>query len=505
MRSRFAAAPLLIALILMLTLACSGDDSPAAPDTDRAQQELLERIDQQSNEVRDLREEVEQLRRSDETEQPSAQATELPPTQATETIQPSSPTLPPPPEVSNTENICDRSPGAQQALLRNLKISSCKAVTTEEIYRITGNIKPAFSTSPRAGDFLGLVNVTHLEIHISTGVDPAEIPANAFYGMERLKSLSIYVRAETTFRDGAFQGLPSLTALTIDADAPTIMETGSLSGMPSLENMDIKMKPPGQVMAGALRDLPNLETLTMNWHAFREEDETKKNHLGELEQLPSLKYLTLKATLDYTDIGDLPSVGPTHFKDLPILEYLQIDGRGNNPIQLNQTSFANSPNLKEIEIRASGNQETSGLKNTFKSLHQLEELTISLSEHGETRTVEVDLSPNSPLMKDILNGDKKPKGVPSDPAGSGLTGHNPNTLEKPATLPGVRYRPRPARQSAHRRWMFGKPWRGRRESISPSLRRKTESSGTGPVMTRKPQGSKGCREARAEVRVSRRR
>ena len=63
MRRKYTAAALLLVLILMLTLACSGDDSPAAPETDRTQQELLERIDQQSNEVRDLREEVEQLRR----------------------------------------------------------------------------------------------------------------------------------------------------------------------------------------------------------------------------------------------------------------------------------------------------------------------------------------------------------------------------------------------------------------------------------------------------------
>ena len=417
MRSRFAAAPLLIALILMLTLACSGDDSPAAPDTDRAQQELLERIDQQSNEVRDLREEVEQLRRSDETEQPSAQATELPPTQATETIQPSSLTLPPPPEVSSTENICDRSPEAQQALLRNLKISSCKAVTTEEIYRITNKLDPSFGTSPRAGDFLGLVNVTHAEIHIREEADPAEIPANAFYGMERLKSLSIYVRAETTFRDGAFQGLPSLTALTIDADAPTTMETGSLSGMPSLERLDIKMRTPGQVMAGALRELPNLETLTLNWYSSREE-ETKKNHLGELEQLPSLKQLTLKATHDYTSIGDVPSIGPTHFNDLPSLESLQIEGHGKNPIKLDQASFANSPNLKEIKIRASGTRVTSAWKNTFKGLDHLEELTIGLSKEGKSMTVEVALSPNSPLMKDILNGDRKPNGYRVIPPGA---------------------------------------------------------------------------------------
>ena len=437
MKSKFAAGALLLALILMLTLACSGDDPTPAPETERAQQELLERIQQQSNEVRDLREEVEQLRRSDETEQPSAQATELPPTQTTETIQPSSQTLPPPPEVSTTENICDRSPEAQQALLRNLKISSCKAVTTEEIYRITNKLDPSFGTSPRAGDFLGLVNVTHAEIHIREEADPAEIPANAFYGMERLKSLIIYVRAETTFRDGAFQGLPSLTALTIDADAPTTMETGSLSGMPSLEKLDIKMRTPGQVMAGALRELPNLETLTLNWYSSREE-ETKKNHLGELEQLPSLKQLTLKATHDYTSIGDIPSIGPTYFKKLPSLESLQIEGEGENSIELNQTSFVNSTNLREIKITASGARVTPALKNAFKSLHQLEELKISLSEEEEEHDRRSSTVSELSSDEGHIERGQEAKGIQGDPPGSGLTGRNANTPQKLATLPGDR-------------------------------------------------------------------
>ena len=357
MTRKFTAAALLLVLILIITLACSGDDPTPASETDRTQQELLERIDQQSNEIRDLRGEVEQLRRSDETGQPSTQASGMPPTQATEATQSITATLPPPPEVSTTENICSRSPETQQALLRDLKLSSCKAVTTEEIYRITKNIEPSFGTSPRAGDFLGLVNVPHMKIHVREEAGPAEIPADAFSGMERLKTLRIYVRAETTFREGALQGLPSLTELTIDADATTFMETGSLSGMPSLEKLDIKMRTPGQVMAGALRDLPNLESL-------------------------------------------------------------QIEGRGENSIELDQTSFVNSPNLKEIKITASGAQVTSDLKNAFKSLDHLEELIISLGEHGKTMTIEVALSPNSPLMKDILNGDRKPNGYRVIPQGA---------------------------------------------------------------------------------------
>ena len=45
-----------------------------------------------------------------------------------------------------------------------------------------------------------------------------------------------------------------------------------------------------------------------------------------------------------TDIGDVPSIGPMHFKELPSLESLQIEGEGENPIKLNQTSVDRKPN-----------------------------------------------------------------------------------------------------------------------------------------------------------------
>ena len=57
MASKFTAGALLLVLILMLTLACSGRES--GPEADPAQQELLERVDRMEQEIEALREEVE--------------------------------------------------------------------------------------------------------------------------------------------------------------------------------------------------------------------------------------------------------------------------------------------------------------------------------------------------------------------------------------------------------------------------------------------------------------
>ena len=69
MRRKFTAAALLLVLILMLTLACSGDDSPAAPDTDRTQQELLRTIERMGEQIDSLQQEMEESKRTKDAEE----------------------------------------------------------------------------------------------------------------------------------------------------------------------------------------------------------------------------------------------------------------------------------------------------------------------------------------------------------------------------------------------------------------------------------------------------
>ena len=59
MAKKFTAAALPLVRILMLTLAC-GDGSPAAPDTDRTQQELLRTIKRMGEQIDSLQQEMEE-------------------------------------------------------------------------------------------------------------------------------------------------------------------------------------------------------------------------------------------------------------------------------------------------------------------------------------------------------------------------------------------------------------------------------------------------------------
>ena len=142
MRSWFAATPLMIALILMLTLACSGGDSPAAPETDRTQQELLDTIDRMDREMEGLRQEVELLNRTKQNDRPDigkVQATQEP--EQTSTAEPAAA---PTPERELTaeagrqdlQGICYRTPELQEVILEMLDVELCQVVNTHELYRI---------------------------------------------------------------------------------------------------------------------------------------------------------------------------------------------------------------------------------------------------------------------------------------------------------------------------------------------------------------------------------
>ena len=181
--------------------------------------------------------------------------------------------------------------------------------------------------------------------------------------------------------------------------------------MPALETLEIETGSPGKVLPGALQNLPELETLEIKWRSAREEGPAV-NTLGKMEQLPSLKRLTLTSVNGRSDRGDLPPIGPHTLSSFPNLEYLNIHGSGDNRVTLNADSFTNNPNLTEIAISG----RITNAKNAFKSLHKLEELRISTPDGAEE--IELALSPNSPLMKDILNRDKEPRGYKVIPPGA---------------------------------------------------------------------------------------
>ena len=133
----------LLAILAALTLACTGNPEPTAPDPDPTLQA----------EIRALREDVRELQRD-----MSMDRSILHLQSAKQETQP------------EPKDICDRPPMIQQALLKAVAIRQCSFVPYPELFRIdqlsVGNHDKPIDTLLKSSDFAGLVNLTELNIQI---------------------------------------------------------------------------------------------------------------------------------------------------------------------------------------------------------------------------------------------------------------------------------------------------------------------------------------------------
>ena len=390
------------AISLIAVIACSGDEPPPTDRPDRSQPQVEKTIEAMDAEIAALQTEIAESQGTPRVERPT-RSTQPTPRKSSPTPKPTETPTPIVIARPTGPGICGRSPEIQGAIIHYLNVNLCQAITTPELFRLT-NLEVGMVTA-RAGDFAGLVNVKELNIN-ANDIDPG-----AFIGLDSLTKMTLTMPAQGTISQEAFNGLPNLTEINITAHHSLKIETSSIAGMPSLETLEIDMPSPGKVLPGALQNLPELETLEIKWRSAREEGPAV-NTLGKMEPLPSLEQLSLTFVNDYSDRGNLPPIGPNTLTPFPNLKYLNIYGSGDNRITLNAGSFTNNPNLTEIAISG----RITNARNAFKSLHKLEELRISTPDGAEE--IELALSPNSPLMKDILNRDKEPRGYKVIPPGA---------------------------------------------------------------------------------------
>ena len=289
--------------------------------------------------------------------------------------------VPTPLPVSANKNICFRNPGVTKELLNRLQIASCQVVTGQELFRLheerlhieTGD----FPLSP--GDFASLVNLTTL--FVSTN---ATIPAHAFQGLDNLRQLEIRIE-DASISAQALQALNNLRELTI-----FIRSTHAITAE--------------HIEPGALDNLPRLEEITINLELsseLRERGRLSLVNLPPLRHLPEIKEIHLEGEWN---------IGPDSFANLPSLEILHANGT----IRLNQNSFQGTPSLKAITL--GGNVTLH--RHTFARLHDLEGLGIYHRGSNRDNRPELSLSPNSPLMREILNGNRSPGGYELIPPGA---------------------------------------------------------------------------------------
>ena len=152
-----------VVLLASLALACAGNAPTATPDAT-----LRADINQLQDEIEDLRQETPaptatpdaSLRADINRLQVEIQDLRQ---DVAEVQRQRLPTEPPAQDIE--ENICDRSPAVQRAILDALGLSLCSFATDDELFRIE-RLDVDSVRSIKGGDFSGLVNLSYLEMDI---------------------------------------------------------------------------------------------------------------------------------------------------------------------------------------------------------------------------------------------------------------------------------------------------------------------------------------------------
>ena len=278
-------------------------------------------------------------------------------------------TATPLPSITTTgPGICRRSPKLQIVLIDQLDITSCQLITAHELFRVIELPDLQFDGSPQPGDFAGLVNVKDLSIQIRHGSD---LTSDTFHGLEGLETLTVVLQGKDD-DDGA-------------------------------EKYDGKIEP------GAFRGLSSIRALELSLN----------KRTDEPISMPPFEHMETLESLHIRIPRHLFAPAEQHFQNLPQLRNLSmtmVSGQAGIPksLRLTQEIFKNNGKLESIQIRVDSNRKAVYAdKDTFVRLEALE--SLSVSTFGE---IELSLSPNSPLFKDILNGNQYAPGYTVLPPGA---------------------------------------------------------------------------------------
>ena len=261
--------------------------------------------------------------------------------------------------------ICRRHPKLQDTLIAKLRIPSCQLITADELFRVTELPSLTFRSSLQPGDFAGLVNLQELRIRLEAG---ASLHADTFHGLERLDSLGLGMSGADPSH--SFQGV---------------------------------------IAPGAFRGLSNIKVLELR----HQKDTNEQSSIPPFEHIETLERLVIRIT----DHVFLPN--ENHFSNLPNLTSLSLyinpkEPKFKSQYRLSQELFQNNVKLEQVTIEIwEGEGAVLVDRNTFLHLDQLQSLSLAIA-----RDTEISLSPNSPLLKDIINGNQSPSGYTIIPPGA---------------------------------------------------------------------------------------
>ena len=395
---RLTLAAMIAAIILTIT-GCAGEQAPPTRRPQTVDQSPAQTIEAMASQMETLQTKMAGHGEGGEDIQPSdRQATSS--ASATATPEPAA-TLPLPalPKHKPSDNICRRSPGVQNDLIDKLQMSSCQIITVEELFRLDSDFSTAYKESPKKGDFAGMTNLRQLTIRMEIPEGKKEtIPDQLLHGLVKLETLVLELKGRLTINSNAVHNLPELKSIIVRSDGNLTIEKDFVSEVPRLEELEIQVGTNSHLKEHALNNLDRITELTIRWEG-RNSDEPTRGTMGQLGYLPRLKYL---------NIGSAPVIHSNTFMNLPALETLSVSA---SRVSLKDESFSKNPRLKFIELFA----VTTGHRTAFSKLHKLEHLQLRAGRSDNQP--EVILSPKSPLMKAILNGQESPRGYIVIPPG----------------------------------------------------------------------------------------
>ena len=316
-----------------------------------------------------------------EEQQPKPAATPVPAATGVPTA-PEPAASPPPTEAPASPGICGRSPAMQKVILEKLNTSSCREVTTDELFRITELPTVQWNSIPKPGDFKGLVNLTEFNYE-----DPRKtnsqtpLPAQTFRGLQGITEMNLTVRG---------------------------LESRAMTGLDSLLRLNIVMPAHGTLSPGAFQGMPELEHLTIRTPA-PERDFDQREFLPVMDRLPRIRTLTLETS------GWIIPMKAGILRNLTNLQSMTVTGDipANEPIKvywLPASLFTTNLELHTIEVTVNGPETV--VKAPPEILEHLEKLKyLSLRYTGETDDDGHMLPPpllylsrNTPLAADLANG-----------------------------------------------------------------------------------------------------
>ena len=161
-----------------------------------------------------------------------------------------------------TAGVCGRTPAVRDALIAELSVTSCGAVSAANLASITDlSLSGQEFTALAAGDFAGLTSLGTLYL---TNTALTTLPDGVFDGLNALTNLVVNgTNTLTALSPGAFAGLTALTYLWLDNNGLENLPDGVFSGLTSLTDLRLDFNGLTALSPGAFAGLTSLKTLRL--------------------------------------------------------------------------------------------------------------------------------------------------------------------------------------------------------------------------------------------------